>query len=419
MTASSLPPLITSLLDTDVYKLHMQQAVFRQQVGVPASFEFINRNNDDHLGIYAKELQQHVDALANVVLSDEEYVYLKKLPFFKEDYLTYLRSYRFKPSQVEIFSIPSNKTGNSTKVFNEHGEDQSDLVIRVVGPWEEAILWEVPLLAILSEVVHRHRHPNVGVMEALDNLSVKLDAFVAMKGDTDFSSFRVCDFGTRRRFSQKVQEGVVKMLSTDPRFRLYFCGTSNYDIARRLNLSPIGTQAHEWFQAFQQLAPSLRESQRCALDAWLKEYPSELGIALTDCITTDAFLKDFDEYYATAFTGLRHDSGDPVVWGNKAIAHYKELGIDPKTKKLVFSDGLSIPRAVELYKAFHSQITVLFGIGTQLSCSIQGVRPLNVVIKMIRCLHSPVAKVSDEPGKVCCDDPEFVKELKKTFLVDM
>lgn len=418
MAATSFSPLITSLLDTDAYKLHMQQAVFRQKLNVPASFEFINRNTDDHLGRYAQEVQDHVNALAGVFLTDEEYVYLKSLPFFKEDYLNYLRSYRFNPSQVEIFTIPSKNLGSdATSASNPYGEDQTDLVIRVAGPWEETILWEVPLLAILSELVQRHRHPNVGVPEALDHLSKKLDEFDQMRSDADFDAFRVCDFGTRRRFSQKVQEAVVQMLSADPRFCSYFCGTSNYDIARRLGLRPIGTQAHEWFQAFQQLAPSLRDSQRCALDAWLREYPGVLGIALTDCITTDAFLVDFVEQYATAFTGLRHDSGDPVSWGIKALAHYRKLGIDTKTKTLVFSDGLSLPRAVELYKVFHSEISVLFGIGTQLSCSIVGVRPLNVVIKMIRCCNSPVAKVSDEPGKTCCDDPEFVREIKRTFFL--
>lgn len=418
MIESSFSPIITSFLDTDAYKLHMQQAVFRQKLNVPASFEFINRNNDDHLGIYAKEVQEHVNALSKISLTEEEYEYLKKLPFFKEDYLQYLRAYRFNSSQVEIFTIPSvNSNKNSNSNANLSGEDQTDLVLRVVGPWEETILWEVPLLAILSEVVQRHRHPNVGVADALVHLSKKLDDFEKMHADMDFSNFRVCDFGTRRRFSQKVQEGVVRMLSTDPRFSSYFCGTSNYDIARRLALPPIGTQAHEWFQAFQQLAPSLRESQRCALDAWLKEYPDMLGIALTDCISTDAFLKDFVEPYARAFSGLRHDSGDPVSWGRKALAHFNELGIDPKTKTLVFSDGLSLTRAVELYNIFHTEISVLFGIGTQLSCSIVGVRPLNVVIKMIRCCDSPVAKVSDEPGKACCDDPEFVKEIKKTFLL--
>ncbi|HFK8403682.1 TPA: nicotinate phosphoribosyltransferase, partial [Salmonella enterica] len=219
------------------------------------------------------------------------------------------------------------------------------------------------------------------------------------------------DFGTRRRFSREVQQAIVKRLQQES----WFVGTSNYDLARRLALTPMGTQAHEWFQAHQQISPDLATSQRAALAAWLNEYPDQLGIALTDCITMDAFLRDFGIEFASRYQGLRHDSGDPVAWGEKAIAHYEKLGIDPLTKTLVFSDNLDLPKAVELYRHFASRVQLSFGIGTRLTCDIPQVKPLNIVIKLVECNGKPVAKLSDSPGKTICHDKAFVCALRKAF----
>ncbi|MDU4349858.1 MAG: nicotinate phosphoribosyltransferase, partial [Klebsiella michiganensis] len=166
---------------------------------------------------------------------------------------------------------------------------------------------------------------------------------------------------------------------------------------------------------FQQISPNLASSQRAALAAWLEEYPDRLGIALTDCITMDAFLRDFGPEFATRYQGLRHDSGDPVEWGEKAIAHYKKLGIDPLSKVLVFSDNLDLTKAVDLYRHFSSRVNLSFGIGTRLTCDIPQVKPLNIVIKLVECNGKPVAKLSDSPGKTICHDKAFVRALRKAF----
>ena len=186
-------------------------------------------------------------------------------------------------------------------------------------------------------------------------------------------------------------------------------------MARQLDIMPVGTQAHEWFQAHQQLSPVLANCQRAALQSWLEEYPDQLGIALTDCITMDAFLRDFGLEFASAYQGLRHDSGDPLEWGEKAIAHYQQLGIDPLSKTLVFSDNLDLEKAVELYRHFGQRINVIFGIGTRLTCDIPQVKPLNIVIKLVECNGKPVAKLSDSPGKTICQDKAFVRALRKAF----
>ncbi|MGG7522646.1 nicotinate phosphoribosyltransferase [bacterium BS0013] len=385
-------PVLHTLLDTDAYKLHMQQAVFHHYYDVHVAAEFRCRG-DDLLGIYADAIREQVDAMQHLTLQDDEYQWLSGLPFFKADYLNWLRDFRYKPEQVTV--------------LNDNGK----LDIRLEGPWREVIMWEVPLLAVISELAHRYRSPENGVEQAVAALETKLAGFTTLTEGLDMSRFRLMDFGTRRRFSRDVQEAIVKRLQQEP----WFVGTSNYDLARRLNLTPMGTQAHEWFQAHQQISPDLANSQRAALAAWLEEYPDQLGIALTDCITMDAFLRDFGPEFAERYQGLRHDSGDPVEWGEKAIAHYEKLGIDPMSKVLVFSDNLDLPKAVELYRQFNTRVNLSFGIGTRLTCDIPQVKPLNIVIKLVECNGKPVAKLSDSPGKTICHDKAFVRALRKAF----
>ncbi|MCG1033329.1 nicotinate phosphoribosyltransferase [Bacillus amyloliquefaciens] len=385
-------PVLHTLLDTDAYKLHMQQAVFHQYHDVQVAAEFRCRG-DDLLGIYADAIREQVDAMQHLRLQDNEFQWLSSLPFFKADYLQWLRNFRYDPSQV--------------KISNDNGK----LHIRLEGPWREVIMWEVPLLAVISELVHRFRSPEASVELALTTLEQKLVDFARLTDSLDMSRFRLMDFGTRRRFSREVQQAIVERLQQEP----WFVGTSNYDLARRLSLTPMGTQAHEWFQAHQQISPELATSQRAALAAWLDEYPDQLGIALTDCITMDAFLRDFGPEFATAYQGLRHDSGDPLEWGEKAIAHYQKLGIDPMSKVLVFSDNLDLSKAVGLYRHFSSRVNLAFGIGTRLTCDIPQVKPLNIVIKLVECNGKPVAKLSDSPGKTICHDKAFVRALRKAF----
>lgn len=386
-------PILTSLLDTDAYKLHMQQAVYHRYANSHVVAEFRCRG-DELLGEYAQEIRQQIELMSKLALTEDEFHYLDSLPFFSQDYLQWLRGFRYNPQHVEV----TDRSGQ--------------LHIRIVGPWREVIMWEVPLLAVISEVVHRRRSPDATVEMAVAQLRQNLQQFSKNSADLDMSGFKLMDFGTRRRFSAAVQHAIVSTLKDEfP----YLVGTSNYDLAHQLQLNPVGTQAHEWFQAHQQLSPVLANSQRAALQAWLDEYPDQLGIALTDCITMDAFLRDFGSKFASAYQGLRHDSGDPVEWGEKAIAHYQQLGIEPMSKTLVFSDNLDLDKALELYRHFHQRINLVFGIGTRLTCNIPQVKPLNIVIKLVQCNGKPVAKLSDSPGKTICQDKAFVKALRKAF----
>ncbi|OCG36122.1 nicotinate phosphoribosyltransferase [Gilliamella sp. Gris1-4] len=394
-----LPAIITSILDTDAYKLHMQQAVFHYYPEVTVVAQFRCRS-DDLLGQYIDEIIHQVKLMESLALSDDEFNYLSNISFFKSDYLNWLKKWRFNSDLLTI--------------KNEDGV----LSITIEGKWLDVILWEVPLLAVISEIVHKDRSPNIGVSEALARLKDKLALFNEKTANMDMSGFNLMDFGTRRRYSFAVQEAVVSYLKTH--FH-NFHSTSNYLLAYRLGLTPVGTQAHEWFQAHQRLSANLQDCQRNALQVWLDEYPHDLGIALTDCITMDAFLRDFDLHFASHYQGLRHDSGDSIQWGEKAIAHYQQLGIDPQTKLLVFSDSLNFDKAIKIYQHFNHRVKLSFGVGGFLACDIPSkdanTKALNIVLKLTECNNQSVAKLSDSPGKTISQDLDFIDELKRTFSV--
>ena len=388
--------IVQNLLDTDFYKLTMMQAVLHNYPNVEVEWEFRCRNSED-LRPYLAEIRFQIERLAELSLSPDQLSFLERISFLKPDFLRFLGLFRFNLRYIHT-SI-------------ENGE----LFIRLRGPWLHVILFEVPLLAIISEVRNRYRYREIVLEQAREQLYRKFDWLTANASSDELSELQVADFGTRRRFSYRVQEEVVNVLKHD--FPGRFVGTSNVHLSRELDMKPLGTMAHEWIMAHQQLGPRLIDSQIAALDCWVREYRGLLGIALTDCITTDAFLGDFDLFFAKLFDGLRHDSGDPVLWGEKAIAHYHKLGIDPMSKTLVFSNSLTLPKSLEVFRALRGRINVSFGIGTHLTCDIAGVEPMNIVFKMTACNGQPVAKISDEPGKTHCKDPNFVAYLRHVFKV--
>ena len=388
--------IVQSLLDTDFYKLSMMQAVLHNYPNAEVEWEFRCRSDED-LSPYLPEIRHQFERLEELAMSADQLAFLERIPFLTADFLRFLGLFRFNLRYVHT------------------AIEDGQLAIRVRGPWLHVILFEVPLLAIVSEVRNRYRYGQVALEQVAERLYAKLDALREAASAEELAGFQLADFGTRRRFSYRTQEEVVNILRHD--FPGQFVGTSNVHLAREYGLRPIGTMAHEWLMAHQQLGPRLIDSQRAALDCWVREYRGLLGIALTDCITMDAFLADFDLYFAKLFDGLRHDSGDPLAWAEKAIAHYEKLGIDPLSKTLVFSDGLDFPRALALYRRLRGRINVSFGIGTSLTCDIPGVTPTNMVIKMTACNGQPVAKISDAPGKTQCRDPNFVAYLKHVFRV--
>lgn len=385
--------IIKSLLDTDLYKLTMQQVAFLYYPSASATFKFINRNLSVKLGPFAKEIDQEISNLCQLKFFPAEINYLRSLNLFTESYLNFLKDFQLSRDQITV-----------TQDQNEN------LQIIAQGPWHQSIMFEVFVLSIVNEVYFRNTQPHPNYNLGRENLINKI-ALIKENNKTHLP-FKLADFGTRRRFSSAWQGQVVQTLMAE--LGDSFLGTSSVYWAYLLGTKPIGTMAHEYFQAHQVLASSLRNCQTEALQVWLQAYQGKLAIALSDIFGTEPFLKDLDYNLSNQYQGLRHDSGDPFWWGEKVLNHYRNLQIDPHTKTLVFSDGLNIPKALKIHNAFANQVNVVFGIGTNLTNDFD-FPALNIVMKMVYCNHQPVAKISDEPGKAICEDPEFLKLVKQTF----
>jgi nicotinate phosphoribosyltransferase len=393
--------MISSMLDTDFYKLTMMQAVFHHYAGAWASYEFKWRNwKNMQLSIdprkFALLVKEQVEGLCDLRFTKDELDFLSTIPFFKPDFIEYLRLFQLNSDYITAIGT--------------HNLKNRELLIKVEGPWLNTILFEVPILAIVSELYTK----NTGLTyytvrkEGLNRLKQKIE-WLETHLHRD-AAFTFADFGTRRRASKEWHEETLEYTIDKAYDRL--AGTSNVLFAMKYGIKPIGTMAHEYIQAHQQLGPRLVDSQAVALQTWANEYRGELGIALSDCLGFDMFLKDFDRYFALLFDGCRHDSGDPSWWAEKLIKHYHDLRIDPRRKMAVFSDGLTFPIAVELFKQFHSQIRTSFGIGTYFTNDCGFTAP-QIVMKMTQMNHKPVAKISDSPGKGMCNDDGFLTYLKQ------
>lgn len=400
-TTTTFAPVITSLLETDLYKLTMLQPMLHAMPTNRAEYRFVCRNRSVFpLAELADAVQAQLDALCTLRHTDDELSYLGTLRFLKSDFIEFLRLFRFQRRFITVTTI---------------GET---LCVTASGPQVHVMGFEIPVLAIVNELYFRRlaaiHGPDALLGEARQRLQAKIALLHTSAADMDRlrHPFAFFDFGLRRRFSAAWQDEMVATLAAE--VPQYFKGTSNVYLAKKYRLTPIGTMAHEYLQTFQAVGVQLKGFQKAALECWVQEYRGDLGVALTDVVGMDAFLADFDLYFAKLFDGLRHDSGDPVVWGEKALAHYARLRLDAHTKRLVFSDGLDLPTALRLHQHFADRAPTGFGIGTNLS-NDTGLQPLNIVMKLVTCNGQPTAKLSDSPGKTLCDDQTFLAYLRQVF----
>ncbi|HAW6996382.1 TPA: nicotinate phosphoribosyltransferase [Acinetobacter baumannii] len=398
-----MSPIIHSLLDTDLYKFTMLQVVLHKFPQTHSVYHFRCRNLEDTvypLVDILDDLNEQLDHLCNLKYKEDELQYLRKLRFIKSDFVDYLELFQLKRRFIHA-SI----------------DEEGRLDIRIEGPMVQAMMFEIFVLAIVNELYFSRIKTDEVWAEGERRLQAKLELIQKYEKaqQPNDPPFLVSDFGTRRRYSFEWQKHVVAAFhNTVPNV---FRGTSNVLLAKELNITPIGTMAHEFLQAFQALDVRLRDFQKAALETWVQEYRGDLGIALTDVVGMDAFLRDFDLYFAKLFDGLRHDSGDPYEWGDKAYAHYRKLKIDTKTKMLTFSDGLNLPKAWELHQYFKDRFQVSFGIGTNLTNDM-GQTPLNIVLKLVECNGQSVAKISDSPGKTMTDNDTFLAYLRQVFQIE-
>ncbi|MGH8291854.1 MAG: nicotinate phosphoribosyltransferase [Gammaproteobacteria bacterium] len=383
--------IIESLLDTDLYKFTMMQAVLHRFPSAEVEYRFRCRNHGEGLTDLAGRIREEIAALCRLRCRPRELEYLRSLRYLKKDFVEILRIFHLQEDHVQVTA------------------DRGQLEIIIRGPWLHTILFEVPVLAIVSELHAETRRNADSRQIGAARLEEKILRVRALR---DGQEFRFSEFGTRRRCSHDWQKTVVKRLAEALPDNL--AGTSNVRLAMELSLTPIGTMGHEFLQACQALGPRLADSQRFALEAWAQEYRGDLGIALSDVIGVDAFLRDFDLYFCKLFDGVRHDSGDPVAWGEKILAHYRRMRVDALTKTLVFTDGLDIASAIRIHEHFCGRTRIGFGIGTSLSNDM-GFKPPDMIIKMTRCNGQAVAKISDDPAKTLCTDAGYLAYLRKVF----
>ena len=383
---------LKSILDNDFYKITMQNAVIKLFPNEKVKYQFINRGKHEFPAGFAEELRNCVNAMAELKLTKDEKQFLRvTCPYLDLPYLDFLGGYHYDPSEVSIVQTENN------------------LEVTVEGEWYRTILWEVPLLALISELFYEmsdlERNPNDFVLE---NTLRKAD-------ELNNLGVTFAEFGTRRRHSYQVQDLVVEALIRNKSSK--FIGSSNVHFAMKYSVKPIGTHAHEWFM-FHAAEYGFKMANAISLENWVNVYRGDLGVALSDTYTTDVFFQQFDKKFAKLFDGVRHDSGDPIEFANKTIAHYEKNGINPLFKYIIFSDGLNLEKVSEITKACKGRIGISFGIGTNLTNDV-GLKPMNIVMKLIAAQSIngdwiPTVKLSDEHGKYT-GDPKMI-ELAKEFL---
>ena len=387
--------IINSLLENDLYKFSMGQAIYHLYSDYKTTWSFKCRNE----GVYfseemVEEIKRQIKLYCELRFKEDELEYLNSIRWLKGSYVDFLRIWHPRFEDYEI----------------KH-EGDCGLTVETRGTWLNTSMYEVPTLAIINETYFRMKYD----MEVLEKeFEEKLEAKIKLLKEGRLNIGAFSEFGLRRRLSGYSQDLAIQKLSHEDFPETIFAGTSNVYLAKKYHLTPVGTMAHEWVQAVGQgnRKHNPAYSNWYMMDAWVKEYGVLNGIALTDTITTDCFLKDFQLTYATLFSGVRHDSGDPFVWGDKMIAHYDSLGIDPKTKTLLFSDSLDFERASEIYAYFKDKTRVAFGIGTYIT-NDTSVPSLNIVMKITRCNGCDVAKLSDVEGKGMCKNSDYVDYLQR------
>ncbi|MDO4489082.1 MAG: nicotinate phosphoribosyltransferase [Eubacteriales bacterium] len=386
-----LDPIVISLLDTDLYKFNMNQVIFHKHTDLCGEYYFKCRNeNVKFTPEMVEEIEEQVDYLCSLRFRKDELEYLGSIRFIKPDYVEFLKLWHPLREYVDI------------KL-----EDDGTLVIAVKGPLFSAMQFEIYLLEIVNEVYFRMKYDyNVLRKSAEERLDQKIADLNSGK-----YNFKFAEFGCRRRLSREWEDEVIKRLATETDKCV---GTSCVYFAKKYNLVPIGTYAHEFVQMYQGIdSIPLAYTNYYAMKDWFAEYNGDNGTALTDTLTTDLFLMDFGRSMVNNYQGVRHDSGDPFEWGEKLIKHYESFGVDPKTKQLLFSDSLDFDRAEKIYQYFKDRTKVSFGIGTFVTndtCE----EPLNIVIKLQYVNGRPVAKISDSEGKGMCMDGEYLKYLKSS-----
>ena len=401
-----LHKIITSLLETDLYKFSMGQAIYHQYPSYKTRWTFKCRNEDVKFTTeMVSEIKEQIKNFCSLKFTEDELSYLAGIEWLHEDYIDYLRLWK---ARYEDFVISTNSP--------------CGLSLEAYGTWLNTSMYEIPVLAIINEVYFRMAYDYDELFEQYKRkLEEKKNWLVS--GKYNLGGFS--EFGLRRRLSAEAQELAVKTLcENNKNYKDSKCiGTSNVFLAKKYNVIPVGTMAHEFIMCVGQGNPMYNPaySNKLAMESWTKEYGVLNGTYLTDTIGDKSTHLDMGYTFSICFSGVRHDSGDPYEWGEEWIRHYEKFynkyhdeRVNPKNKTLLFSDSLDFERASSLYSHFKNKIKVAFGIGTYIANDTD-VPPLNIVMKVSECNDSPVAKLSNSPNKTMCKDKEYIDYLQKTI----
>lgn len=406
---------LKSLLDTDLYKFTMQQAVRQHFPDATVTYRFTHRDQDVFFSRACVEaFQRSLAGFKDVSLTNDEKRWLATAcPYLKSDYLDFLEQYRFKPDQVSVNFTPVSEDGQNGSIG-----------IDAKGLWMDAILWEVPIMACLSELYFCIDETDWDYHQQEENAQRKAEVLLQ-------TGCTLSEFGTRRRRSYHIQDLVISsILKAKEKLpgKGRFSGTSNVHFAKKYNLTPVGTIAHEWFMGVAALDGYDNANTR-ALDLWEQTYQDVLLTALTDTFSTQAFFREFsqDRERACRWTSLRQDSGDPLAFAPAAKAMYESIGIDHKTKSIIYSDSVTLDKALALKQQCDDiGFTCSFGIGTFLTNDFrtkssgykEKSRALNMVIKLNSVDGKPCVKISDDLGKNT-GDPSTVEFVKREYGLKM
>lgn len=387
--------IINSILENDLYKFSMS---YYYQVHYPnawGTFTFHDRNNTQYSEEFVVALKEELATLSSLSLRAEEFEWaVKSIHYIPQCFWEWLCFFRFEADKVSVWL-----------------DEQRHLHIEVSDLMYKVTFYEIPILAIVSELYHSLKGDGYQTRAELEaamtpKMAEKVD--IALRHNLYFA-----DFGMRRRYNTLSEQVMIEYMKANcPTF----AGTSTVWFAMKYGIKPIGTMAHECFM-FQAAVHTPKEANYQVMERWVDVYDGNLGTVLTDTYTVDAFLRNFSMKLAKLYDGVRHDSGDPLEFGERIISKYESYGIDPMSKTIVFSDGLDFPTAAKIKEYFAGRIKVTFGIGTNLTCDIDGVEPMNIVMKLKQCRINPrqpiygCVKLSDVTGKAI-GTPEDIANYK-------
>ena len=398
--------IITSLLETDLYKFSMGQAIYHQYPSYKTHWTFKCRNKGIKFSPeMVEEIKEQIKHFCSLSFTEEELDYLSKIEWLHSDYIDHLRLWKARYEDFEIST-----------------DSECGFYLEAKGTWLNTSMYEIPVLAIINEVYFRMSYDYDKLFEQYKRKLEEKTGWL-ISGKYNLGNFS--EFGLRRRLSAQAQELAVEtLIKHNSEYKESRCvGTSNVYLAKKFNVTPVGTMAHEFIMCVGQGDPMYNPafSNKLAMEAWTKEYGVLNGTYLTDTIGEETAHLDMGYTFSICFSGVRHDSGDPYKWGEDWIKHYetfynkyKDERVNPKNKTLLFSDSLDFKRASDLYAHFKDRIKVAFGIGTYIANDTD-VEPLNIVMKVSSCNGRPVAKLSNDDGKTMCKDDEYVEYLHKTI----